>query len=354
MTTPAPEPQPPEAQNGGDALLRVEQLVKHFALRRSWWGRGEAQTVKAVDGVSFEVRRGETLGLVGESGCGKTTLGRTLIRLVDATGGRVYLEDSPNLMKLSQRQMLPYRRKIQMIFQDPYSSLNPRMTIGSTLSEPLTIHKLAKGRRAERVAELLDAVGLPKDAAGRYPHEFSGGQRQRVGVARALAVEPSLIIADEPVSALDVSIQAQIINLLQDLQAQLGLTFLFIAHDLSVVGHMSHRVAVMYLGKIVEIGTRDAVFANPMHPYTQALLRAVPKMDPDSGREKLILEGDVPSPINPPAGCPFHPRCPVAMPECSTRVPHLLAHEPEHQTACLLYEGPVAAQGPDSGAGARE
>lgn len=325
------------------ALLRVENLVKFFELREGWWRRGSAQTVKAVDNVSFEVKKGETLGLVGESGCGKTTLGRTLIRLVNPTSGQVYLGDSPDLMTLSSRQMLPYRREIQMIFQDPYSSLNPRMTIGSTLEEPLKIHKLAKGRRAERIAELLQAVGLPKDAAGRYPHEFSGGQRQRVGVARALAVEPSLIIADEPVSALDVSIQAQIINLLQDLQNELGLTFIFIAHDLSVVGHMSHRVAVMYLGKIVEIGSRDAVFENPMHPYTQALLKAIPRMDPDSGREKIVLEGDVPSPVNPPSGCPFHPRCPKAMPECSSRVPLLLEHEPGHLTSCLLYEEGASA-----------
>lgn len=319
-------------------LLRVHDLVKHFELRQSWWKRSAVQTVKAVDGVSFQVEAGETLGLVGESGCGKTTLGRTLIRLVNPTAGEVYLGGSPNLMELKSRQMLPYRREIQMIFQDPYSSLNPRMTIGATLQEPLKIHKLAKGRRAERVAELLDAVGLPRDAAGRYPHEFSGGQRQRVGVARALAVEPSLIIADEPVSALDVSIQAQIINLLQDLQERLGLTFVFIAHDLSVVGHMSHRVAVMYLGKIVEIGTRDDVFRNALHPYTQALLKAIPRMDPDSGREKIVLEGDVPSPVDPPSGCPFHPRCPQAMPECSTRVPELIEHEPGHFASCLLYE----------------
>lgn len=343
-----PNSSPSVEKNGGGArskpLLRVESLVKHFELRQSWWKRSAAQTVKAVDGVSFDVQPGETLGLVGESGCGKTTLGRTLIRLVNPTAGEVFLGDSPNLMELTSRQMLPYRREIQMIFQDPYSSLNPRMTIGSTLQEPLKIHKLAKGRRAERVAELLDAVGLPQDAAGRYPHEFSGGQRQRVGVARALAVEPSLIIADEPVSALDVSIQAQIINLLQDLQERLGLTFVFIAHDLSVVGHMSHRVAVMYLGKIVEIGTRDAIFKNPMHPYTQALLKAIPRMDPDSGRQKIILEGDVPSPVDPPSGCPFHPRCPKAMPECSTRAPKLLEHESGHYTSCLLYEEGVESK----------
>lgn len=327
-----------EDKSAGKPVLRVENLVKHFAVHRGWLRREESQTVKAVDGVSFEVQPGETLGLVGESGCGKTTLGRTIIRLIDATAGEVYLEDSPDITKFSQRQMLPYRRKMQMIFQDPYSSLNPRMTIGSTIAEPLIIHGLAKGRRPQRVAELLDSVGLSAEVAQRYPHEFSGGQRQRVGVARALAVEPSLIIADEPVSALDVSIQAQIINLLQDLQEQFGLTFLFIAHDLSVVGHMSHRVAVMYLGKIVEIGTRDQIFGSPMHPYTEALLRAVPRMDAESKREKIILEGDVPSPINPPPGCPFHPRCAKAKPECSSRVPELKEYDSGHATACLLYE----------------
>ncbi len=328
---------PAAASVQAPALLRVKELVKHFRLRGGLLG-GRAAVVRAVDGVSLEVAEGETLGLVGESGCGKTTLGRTIIRLIEPTGGEVYLEDSPNLLRLTSRQMLPYRRKLQMIFQDPYSSLNPRMTIGGTLAEPLKIHGLARGRRLERVAELLECVGLPSDAAGRYPHEFSGGQRQRVGIARALAVEPRLIIADEPVSALDVSIQAQIINLLQELQEKFGLAFLFIAHDLSVVGHMSHRVAVMYLGKIVEQGPKGAIFGAPLHPYTEALLKSVPKMDPDSGRKKIVLEGDVPSPINPPPGCPFHPRCPKALPACATTVPRFLEHRPGHWAACLLYE----------------
>jgi oligopeptide transport system ATP-binding protein len=335
-TTPKPT-MPGAAKNGGEAILRVLNLVKHFPVRRGM-GRGPKLTVKAVDGVSFEVKRGETLGLVGESGCGKTTLGRTIVRLIEPTAGQVYLENSPNLLEMSHRQMLPYRRKIQMIFQDPYSSLNPRMTIGATVAEPLKIHGLAKGRQNERVAELLEQVGLPADAARRYPHEFSGGQRQRVGVARALAVEPSVIIADEPVSALDVSIQAQIINLLQDLQERLGLTFLFIAHDLSVVGHMSHRVAVMYLGKIVEIGTREDIFRSALHPYTICLLESVPKMNPEGKGVKPLLEGDVPSPINPPSGCPFHPRCPKVMPHCSQVAPQLLEHQPNHWAACLLHE----------------
>jgi len=338
-TDSAPQTNPPElASPGGEPLLRVQNLAKHFVSGGGWL-RKKQRPVKAVDGVSFNVFRGETLGLVGESGCGKTTLGRLIIRLIEPTTGEVYLGDSPNLVSLSARQMLPYRRKIQMIFQDPYSSLNPRMTIGSTLREPLSIHSLANGRRDERVAELLAAVGLSPEAAGRYPHEFSGGQRQRVGIARALAVEPEVIIADEPVSALDVSIQAQIINLLQDLQAEFGLTFVFIAHDLSVVGHMSHRVAVMYLGKIVELGPKASIFGSPLHPYTEALLQSVPKMDPDSGRKKVVLEGDVPSPVNPPSGCPFHPRCPKAMPECSRIVPTLTEHRPGHWAACLLHEG---------------
>ena len=329
---PTPETTPPDLP-----LLRAEHLKKYFEIS-SGWGRGAKQTLKAVDDVSFSVGRGETLGLVGESGCGKTTTGRLIVRLIEPTAGAAWIGDSPDLMTLPPRRMLPYRRKIQMIFQDPYSSLNPRMTIGATIAEALTIHGLARGRRDARVAELLEEVGLSGDSARRYPHEMSGGQRQRVGVARALAVEPELIIADEPVSALDVSIQAQIINLLEDLRARLGLSYLFIAHDLSVVGHISHRVAVMYLGKIVEIGGCKDVFTEPLHPYTQALLQAIPKMDPKSGRKRLVLEGDVPSPINPPSGCPFHTRCPKVMPQCSQVVPQLTEHRPGHWASCLLYE----------------
>ena len=320
-----------------ETLLRVEHLKKFFEITAGW-GRRNRQVLRAVDDVSFTVGRGETLGLVGESGCGKTTTGRLILRLVEPTAGAVRVGDSPNLMELSPHGMLPYRRRMQMIFQDPYSSLNPRMTIGATIAEALVIHNLARGRRDARVAELLDVVGLPSDTARRYPHEMSGGQRQRVGVARALAVEPELIIADEPVSALDVSIQAQIVNLLEDLRDRLGLSYLFIAHDLSVVGHISHRVAVMYLGKIVELGPCREVFTNPLHPYTQALLQAIPKMDPKTGRRRIVLEGDVPSPINPPAGCPFHTRCPKAMPQCSQVVPELKEHQPGHWASCLLYE----------------
>lgn len=324
-------------QQTRQTLLRVDGLKKHFPVGKGGMKKDKPM-LKAVDGVSFTIAPGETLGLVGESGCGKTTTGRLILRLIEPTAGSVHMGDSPDLMTLSARQMLPYRRRMQMIFQDPYSSLNPRMTVGSTVGEALTIHKLAKGRRADRVAELLEDCGLPADAAQRYPHEMSGGQRQRVGVARALAVEPELIIADEPVSALDVSIQAQIINLLEDLRKRHGLSYLFIAHDLSVVGHMSHRVAVMYLGKIVEIGPRQDVFDNTLHPYTEALLQAVPKMDPKTRLKRLLLKGDVPSPVNPPSGCPFHTRCPKAMAHCSTVTPQLKEHRPGHFAACLLHE----------------
>ncbi|MEN6627057.1 MAG: ABC transporter ATP-binding protein [Candidatus Sumerlaeia bacterium] len=338
----------PPTENANGVLLRAEHLKKYFPVK----GHDEAGrplVLKAVDDVSFEIGRGETLGLVGESGCGKTTTGRLLLRLIEPSAGSLRLGDSPDLFQIHPRQWLPYRRRVQMIFQDPYSSLNPRMSIGSIVGEALVIHGLAKGRRAERVAELLEDCGLPADTASRYPHELSGGQRQRVGVARALAVEPELIIADEPVSALDVSIQAQIINLLEDLRARHGLAYLFIAHDLSVVGHISHRVAVMYLGKIVELGPTRDVFTHPLHPYTEALLSAVPQMDPQSGQKKILLEGDVPSPINPPSGCPFHPRCPKATPECSRYVPQLEEVRPGHfVSCCLCVQREMAEENPKS------
>ena len=323
-------------------LLRVAGLRKYFPVRIAKDGEGRTSALlKAVDGVSFTIGRGETLGLVGESGCGKTTAGRLLLRLIEPDAGEVYLGDSPDLMQIPLGHWMPYRRRVQMIFQDPYGSLNPRMTVRSIVGEALAIHKLARGRRPERVTELLDDCGLSADVAGRYPHELSGGQRQRVGVARALLVEPDLIVADEPVSALDVSIQAQVINLLEDLRRRYELSFLFISHDLSVVGHISHRVAVMYLGKIVEIGPREAIFERPLHPYTQALLAAIPKLEPKSGQKRILLEGDVPSPIDPPSGCPFHPRCPTAMPRCKTDVPTFTEHHPGHSASCLLYENPV-------------
>jgi oligopeptide/dipeptide ABC transporter ATP-binding protein len=268
--------------------------------------------VRAVDGVSLAIAPGETLGLVGESGCGKSTLGRTVLRLLEPTGGKI-VYDGQDLTTLPAGELRPYRRHLQMIFQDPYASLNPRMTVGATLAEPLEIHALAKTRAEKdaRVAELLGKVGLRPDAARRYPHEFSGGQRQRIGIARALAVRPRFIVADEPISALDVSIQAQIVNLLQDLQKAENLTYLFISHDLKVVQHIADRVAVMYLGKVVELADAPALYKEPLHPYTKALLSAVPLPDPKRARQRILLEGDVPSPVKPPAGCPFHPRCPV-------------------------------------------
>jgi oligopeptide transport system ATP-binding protein len=295
-----------------------------------------------VDGVSFFVRKGETLGLVGESGCGKTTTGRCVLQLYRPTAGNI-LFNGVNLCKLNNRSLRPMRRQMQIIFQDPYSSLNPRMTAGAIIGEPLVVHGLAKSKieYKERVGELLDIVGLNRYMGDRFPHEFSGGQRQRIGVARALAVNPELMVCDEPVSALDVSIQAQVINLLEDLQEQFSLTYLFIAHDLSVVRHISDRVAVMYLGHIVEIADRNDIYADPLHPYTKALLSAVPIPDPvvDAQRERILLSGEVPSPLNPPAGCTFHPRCSSVTPECKEEVPEVREVQPGHWVSCINVPG---------------
>jgi oligopeptide transport system ATP-binding protein len=319
-------------------ILEVRNLVKHFPAAGGGLVRKSGGVVRAVDGVSFSIRSGETLGLVGESGCGKTTTGRCILQLERPTSGQVIFEGQ-DLTGLTEAELRPFRRKLQVIFQDPYSSLNPRMTVGQIIGEPVKVHGLApeRRRRAERVAELLSVVGLLPALAERYPHELSGGQRQRVGIARALAMEPSLIICDEPVSALDVSIQAQIINLLEELEERFGLTYLFVAHDLSVVRHISDRVAVMYLGKIVEIADRQALYEDPLHPYTQALLSAVPIPDPavEAQREHIVLGGEVPSPLNPPSGCVFHPRCAIAIEECKRVVPELREVKPGHWAACI-------------------
>jgi oligopeptide transport system ATP-binding protein len=324
---------------GEDVLLRAEGVVKHFTVGRRRFVPHSGAVVQAVDGVSLEVRRGETLGLVGETGCGKSTLGRCLTRLYDLTAGRVEF-DGHDISALSRRQMRPYRRRLQLIFQDPYGSLNPRRRVGSIIGDPFAIHDVAEGReRMRQVQELMELVGLNAEHYNRFPSEFSGGQRQRIGIARALALRPELVICDEPVSALDVSIQAQIVNLLADLQSELGLTYVFIAHDLSVVRHVSDRIAVMYLGKIVEIADAKTLFERPRHPYTAALLSALPVPDPDvaDARRRILLSGDVPSPVDPPSGCRFHPRCPKAREECSVREPVLEARSGDssrHRTAC--------------------
>ena len=317
-------------------LLEVKNLVKHFPIRQGIIFSKQVGAVKAVDGISFDVEKGETLGLVGESGCGKTTAGRCILRLIEPTSGEVRF-DGKNVPSLPKDELRELRKEMQIIFQDPYGSLNPRMTVGDIVGEPLHIHHIAKGAaREERVREILETVGLSAFHARRFPHEFSGGQRQRIGIARALAVNPRLIICDEPVSALDVSIQAQVINLLQDLQEEFGLTYLFIAHDLSVVKHISDRVAVMYLGKIVELTRKTELYKNPKHPYTQALLSAIPEADPTIKKERILLKGDVPSPINPPSGCRFHTRCPKAMDICRVEDPAFVDTGDGHFVACHL------------------
>ncbi|PZR64375.1 MAG: peptide ABC transporter substrate-binding protein [Candidatus Eremiobacter antarcticus] len=319
-------------------LVAVQDLYKYFPIHAGLLSR-HIGDVRAVDGVDFSIAAGETLGLVGESGSGKTTVGRLLLRLLPATSGAAYFEGQ-NILKMTRAQVRRLRKDIQIIFQDPYASLNPRMTVGDIIAEPLHIHKLARGKDVDaKVHDLLRTVGLSAYHANRYPHEFSGGQRQRIGVARALAVSPKFIVADEPVSALDVSIQAQVVNLLQDLQDQFGLTYLFIAHDLSVVRHISDRVAVMYVGKLMELADREELYRQPLHPYTQSLLSAIPIPDPrvEGRRERIILQGDIPSPVNPPSGCRFHTRCPIAFERCITEVPEFKSYD-GHYVACHAVE----------------
>lgn len=328
---------PPALATDTTPLLATVGLTKHFATRKSRWGRTTGQ-VRAVDDVSLAIYQGETLGVVGESGCGKTTLGRLILRLIEPTAGQVHFA-GVDISRLSGAPMRAIRRQMQVIFQDPYSSLNPRLTVHKIIAQGITTHHLARGKEVgARVAQLLEMVGLPAGVVRRYPHEFSGGQRQRIGIARALAVEPRFIVADEPVSALDVSVQAQIVNLLQDIQADMGLTYMFIAHDLSVVRHIADRVAVMYLGKIVELAPKQALYDAPLHPYTQALLAAVPIPNPYKRRTRILLSGDAPDPTAIPTGCPFHPRCAERQAQCETTTPQLTAIGAGRQVACLLRQ----------------
>jgi oligopeptide transport system ATP-binding protein len=332
--------------NNGEVILKVQHLKKYFPIRRGVFRR-QVGEVKAVDDISFEVYSGETFGLVGESGCGKTTTGRTIIRLYDATAGEVRFNET-DLAKVKGKQLRQTRRQIQMIFQDPYASLNPRMSVQAIVSEPLVIYKTVPNKqRKQRVAELMHMVGLNPALMNRYPHEFSGGQRQRIGLARSLALMPDLIICDEPISALDVSIQAQVVNLLEELQEKLDLTYIFIAHDLSMVRHISDRVAVMYLGKIMELTDRNSLYENPLHPYTQALLSAIPVPDPivEEKRQRILLEGDLPSPAHPPLGCNFNTRCPLAFDQCYQEEPAYIEIEPGHFCACHLVEPQPAVEG---------
>jgi oligopeptide/dipeptide ABC transporter ATP-binding protein len=323
----------PAVPGNGAPVLEVEHLKKHFPVKKGVLRRTVGQ-VYAVDDVSFSVREGETLGLVGESGCGKSTVARTVLRLIEPTDGSIRL-DGQDVTRLGKSELRPYRRQMQMIFQDPFSSLNPRMSAGDIVGEPLQVHDIAHGKEKERLtAEIFDQVGLRRGQMKSFPHEFSGGQRQRISIARALALNPKLIVADEPVSALDVSIQAQVINLMMDLQREKRLSYLFIAHDLAVVEHISHRIAVMYLGKIVEYADKETLFTDPQHPYTEALLSAVPVPNPKLKRQKRLLQGDVPSPINPPPGCAFHTRCPYAEARCKTEAPVLRETSPGHGVSC--------------------